>query len=242
MAGILSFSATDLATERIRELINTDAMPQGTKINVEELARDFGVSRTPVRDALARLEAEGLVSVVPRVGVYVRRIPLTEVFEVYAIKEAVEPIMAEWAVERSTKQERQDFYESSKRLAELAASGDVAAYVDFVVERRQRLMEMARSSVLADVFRSIDGRVRLLRFRNLHQPSRIKASVREHTAIARAVRDGYADLARELTRKHVRSARESLARLLAKEEAVNAAEDEKAAGGPDRSIPTGVKG
>lgn len=236
-----SFSASDFATERIRELINTDEMPQGTKINVEELARDFGVSRTPVRDALARLEAEGLVSIVPRVGVYVRRVPLSEVVEVYAIKEAVEPIMAEWATERGTKSERQAFYDSTKKLADLAGDGDTAAYVDFVVERRLTLMEMARSTVLTDVFRSIDGRVRLLRFRNLHQSARKKASVREHTAIARAIRDGDAALARDLMQQHVRSARESLARLLAKEEAANAARGSRTGEDTDPSIPAGVK-
>jgi GntR family transcriptional regulator, rspAB operon transcriptional repressor len=218
MSGLLSFSASDLATERIRELINGDEMPPGTKINVEELALDFGVSRTPIRDALARLEAEGLVQVVPRVGVYVRHIPVTEVLEVYAVKEAVEPVMAQWAAERASTSEREAFYESVKKLRDLANSGDVPGYVNFVVERRLMLMEMARSGVLTNVFRSIDGRVRLLRFRNLHQPARIKASIREHAEIARAVRAGDGQLAYELTQKHVRSARESLVQLVRSEE------------------------
>jgi DNA-binding GntR family transcriptional regulator len=69
--------------------------------------------------------------------------------------------------------------------------------------------------VLAEIFRSIDGRVRLLRSRNLHQPERLQSSVKEHTAIARAVRSGNAELAAERTRSHVRSARESLMRLIA---------------------------
>jgi DNA-binding GntR family transcriptional regulator len=218
MTGLPSFSASDLATERIRELINTDEMPQGYKINVEELAQEFGVSRTPVRDALGRLEAEGLVHVVPRVGVYVRKIGLTEVLEVYAIKEAVEPVMAQWATERGSQSQREDFYQSARKLADLSVAGDVGEYVSFVVERRLQLMEMAGSTVLTDVFRSIDGRVRLLRFKNLHQPSRIESSLREHQAIARAVRAGDAQLAYDLTQKHVRSARESLARLVGTEE------------------------
>ena len=217
MSGFPSFSASDFATERIRELINSDEMPQGYKINVEELAQEFGVSRTPVRDALGRLEAEGLVQVVPRVGVYVRKIGLTEVLEVYAIKEAVEPVMAQWATERGSRSQREDFYQSAHKLADLAVKGDVRQYVAYVEERRQKLMEMAESTVLTDVFRSIDGRVRLLRFKNLDQPSRIKSSVREHLGIARAVRAGDAPLAHELTQKHVRSARESLARLVGTE-------------------------
>jgi DNA-binding GntR family transcriptional regulator len=224
MTGLPSFSASDLATERIRELINTDQMPQGTKINVDELVQDFGVSRTPIRDALGRLEAEGLVQVVPRVGVYVRRISETEVLEVYAVKEAVEPVMALWATQRADASEREDFYESGKKLAGLA-SGDVSTYVDFVVERRLKLMEMAQSPVLNDVFRSIDGRVRLLRFRNLHQPSRIRTSVKEHMVIAEAVRDGDARLAFDLTQKHVRSARESLMKIVGTEEPAESGTD-----------------
>lgn len=214
MTGIGSFSATDLATERIRELIASGVLPQGSKITIEGLASDLGVSRTPIRDAMGRLQNEGLIRVVPRVGVYVRQIGLAEVLEVYAIKKALEPVMAQWAAERASIRVREDFFQSASKLADLAASEDTTGYIELVVARRQQLLEMSDSQVLAAIFRSIDGRVRLLRTRNLLQPVRMTASAREHMAIARAVRAGDGPTTAERTRRHVQSAMMSISRLV----------------------------
>jgi DNA-binding GntR family transcriptional regulator len=210
MTAIGTFSATDLATEQIRERIIRDELPPGTKIKIEELASEFGISRTPVRDALTRLQSEGLVQIVSRVGVYVREISMGEVLEVYSVKEALEPVMARWATERSTDEQREEFFESSGALSELAESGDTAGYIDLVVQRRLHLLALSQSDVLASIFRLIDERVRYLRARNLSWPERRITSVKEHMAIAIAVRDGNTYRAEQLTREHVRSARASL--------------------------------
>lgn len=210
MAVIGSYSATDLATRHIRGLIMSAELVPGTKINIEKLATDMGFSRTPVRDALTRLQNEGLVRIVSRVGVYVREISPDEVLEVYSVKESLEPLMASWATERSTPEERRAFYDSLSPLAQHLADGDSAAYTDLVVERRLHMLRLSRSEVLSSIFGLIDQRVRLMRARNLRSPDRLADSFREHTAIAEAFRDGKAELAGELTRSHVRSARRSL--------------------------------
>ncbi|GAA1512965.1 GntR family transcriptional regulator [Nocardioides humi] len=214
MTTLGSFSATDAATEHIRERIISDELPAGTKIKIDELAVELGMSRTPVRDALTRLQSEGLVRIVSRVGVYVREITPEEVLEVYTLKESLEPVMARWATERSSEEERQAFYDSAADLPRIAAQGDSAAYIELVVKRRLRMLELARSEVLSGIMRQIDERVRILRNRNLSQLERLEASHREHQAIAEAVRDGDAERAGELMGDHVRSARTSLIALI----------------------------
>jgi DNA-binding GntR family transcriptional regulator len=214
MTVLGSFSATDIAADHIRERIISNELPAGTKIRIDDLATELGMSRTPVRDALTRLQSEGLVRIVSRVGVYVREITLAEVLEVYTVKEALEPLMAHWATERSTPEERRAFYESAAPLPQLATKRDSSVYIDMVVQRRAKLLEMSRSDVLVSVFRQIDERVRLLRARNLSRSERRDASFHEHLAIAEAVRDGDAERAAELTGAHVRSARASLIALI----------------------------
>lgn len=213
MTVLGSFSATELATKHIRDLIVSQEMTPGTKINLDELASKLGMSRTPVRDALTRLQSEGLVQIVSRVGVYVREITVEEVLEVYSVKASLEPLMAQWATERASQQERDAFADSAAELPALAAAGDSEAYIDLVVARRLRMIEMARSEVISSIFRLIDERVRLLRARNLSRRERRVASFEEHEAIAAAVRKGDAARAGELTRAHVESARRALIEL-----------------------------
>lgn len=214
MAAISYLSATDLATETIRRRIQQTPLLPGSRIDPAALASEFGLSRTPVRDALTRLQNEGLVEVIPRVGIFVRRIETNEVLEIYAIKEALEPVLAQWATQRGTLSARESFAASIGRLRDLAEAHDVNAYVDLVVERRLELIRMAQAPVIDNILRSIDGRVRTLRAQNLAQKSRIWASLEEHADIAAAVVAGDRDLAYERTKRHVQSARASLIKLL----------------------------
>jgi DNA-binding GntR family transcriptional regulator len=155
--------------------------------------------------------------------VYVRQISPQEVLEVYSVKASLEPLMTQWATERSPLAERQAFYDSVAPLAELADGAESQPYTELVIQRRLRLLEMARSDVLTSIFRLIDERVRILRARNLRNPLRLVDSYAEHVAIATAIRDGDAVRAGELSRAHVQSARESLLTLLdaIKDERVN---------------------
>lgn len=217
MAVLQDFSATDLATRHIRDQIMRDVLRPGVKLRIDDLAAELGVSRTPVRDALTRLQNEGLVKIVSRVGVYVRDISAREVLEVYTVKELLEPLMAQWATERSTDEERAAYADSAKPLPELAAREDPAEYIELIAQRRSRMLELSRSVVISSVFRPIDGRVRVLRTRNLASFERRDKSSKDHMAIAEAVRAGNAQLAAELTGEHVRSARESLIKLIDRE-------------------------
>lgn len=207
-------SAAELATEHIRDLIHSGVLVPGSKVGIEELAAGLAISSTPVREALKQLQTEGLVQIVPRVGVYVRQIPAQEVREVYAIKESLEFLMVQWATQRGSMAQREAIGSSSEELMSVAELRDVDRYVALVEAHRLRLLEMAQSDVLLEIFRSIDARVRLLRYRNLAQPGRMVESALEHQAIARAVGAGDAARAAALAAAHVQSATRSLARLI----------------------------
>jgi DNA-binding GntR family transcriptional regulator len=203
-------------------MLQTGDIEAGRRLGIADLAERFGVSRTPVRDALWELSSEGLVEIVPRVGVFARRIDAQEVRDVYNLKHAVEPLMAAWAAARGTLEERAQFRESVSQLRAAAEDGDVAGYVALLEERRQALIQMSCSEVLADLLSSIDGRVRLLRRKNLGQPGHLIRSVAQHEQIAEAIGRGDPEAAASAMAYHMADSLVRIAPLLEQEAAVEA--------------------
>jgi DNA-binding GntR family transcriptional regulator len=208
------------ATEQIREMIYAGELAPGAKVLIETLAQRLGISRTPVRDALWQLAAEGLVTVTSRVGAFVRQIGPRETEDIYRIKIAVEPLMAAWACDRAPETDRRRYRDDVAHLADAARAGDVTTYAHVLEQRRKQLVTLAGSPPMADILNVIDGRVRLLRHRNLGQPGRMQLSVTQHLEIADAIVAGDADRAAGAMRRHMENAAAAIKVLLGADELV----------------------
>lgn len=206
-------SAKAFAVKHIRALIHSGEVDEGGKLSIAALSERLGVSRTPVRDALWQLAGEGLVTVSPRVGAFVRRLSPAEAKDIYRLKVAIEPLMAGWAAERASSGSRTAYREKVLELVEIAQSGDVERYINCLEERRAILLGMADSAPLAETLSVIDGRVRLLRFRNLSQRNQLTVSAGQHMTVADAVAAGDAEAATEAMRNHVLDALRRVMRL-----------------------------
>ncbi len=205
-------SAKELVTAELRALIESGEIAGGERLSIEELAESFGLSRTPVRDGLMQLSTEGLVTILPRVGVFVRQIEDQHVLDVYEMKRVLEPLMAELAAERASAEERKHFLEAVDELEAAAAADDVDTYVALLETHRGQLQTMCHSEAMRDTFQILDGRVRPHRNRYLSQPGQLARSARLHRVIAQAVHDGDGAEAGEASRvllegalEHVRS-------------------------------------
>jgi GntR family transcriptional regulator, rspAB operon transcriptional repressor len=206
-------SAKAFAVKHIRALLYSGEFDEDGKLSIAALSDQLGVSRTPVRDALWQLAGEGLVTVSPRVGAFIRRLTPDEAKDIYRIKVAIEPLMAGWAAERADAERRAAHREKVQDLVDIAESNDVEKYIACLEERRANLLDMAGSPPLAEILSVIDGRVRLLRFRNLSQPRQLGASATQHVAVADAVAAGDADAATEAMREHMLDAQRRVMRL-----------------------------
>ena len=122
-------------TEAIRNLILAGDLPPGSRIGQEELAARFNVSRIPVREALSRLESDGLVVLKPSSGAWVARLDLQECIEIYKIRERIEPLALQEAVTHMTDEE-------IEALAELVESIEKAS-TDEEFLRLDRAFHMA---------------------------------------------------------------------------------------------------
>ena len=197
----------------LRERITRHALPPGAKLLENDLAREFGVSRAKVRDAFGVLEQRGLIQRIPNRGAVVARLDLSQVFEIYAVREMLEGLCARLAVERTKPSSWQDLVQVFGRPMEtIVKRGEFEKYIANLDELRSRTLEAAGNGVLADMLDSINDKTREIQRRIIILPGRAAEGLEQHRAVLAAMRKGDAAGAEELRRANIRSSREYLER------------------------------
>jgi DNA-binding GntR family transcriptional regulator len=198
----------------LRERIARHALPPGAKLLENELARECGVSRAKVRDAFGALEQRGLIRRIPNRGAEVARLDLSQVFEIYAVREMLEGLCVRLAVERAKPQAWQDLVQLFARPMEtIVKRGDFEKYIANLDRLRNRTLEAAGNAVLADMLDSINDKTREIQRRIIILPGRAAEGLSQHRAVLAAMRKGNATKAEELRRANIRSSREYLERF-----------------------------
>jgi DNA-binding GntR family transcriptional regulator len=167
------------------------------------LAEALGIGRMPVREAIKLLEREGLLLVVPRRGIFVKRLSPAEVRELYVVREALEGMAACLCAKREQRGEMA--FERARLARHLAARLIDRAEVQRDNARfHRRLFELAGNRRLQAMYAGIEPQIDLnLRLTAVHAPERIEAALHEHLEICRAIEAGDAPLAEQLTREHL---------------------------------------
>ena len=210
-------SLVEGAYDALKEAIRNNVFAPGYQVSEQEIASRLGMSRTPVHEAVIRLQEEGLVRVLPRRGVVVCAISPDDMREIYGVIIALEAASAEMLAEkpegeRSPVADELDAVNDRMRSALAADDLDEWAKAD---ERfHQLLVELSGNGRLARVFHTImdqSHRARMLTLRLRPKPT---SSTREHRAIVDAIRRGDARAARERAKHHRAAARDRLLPLL----------------------------
>ena len=197
----------------LRERIARHALPPGAKLLENDLAREFGVSRAKVRDAFGVLEQRGLIQRIPNRGAVVARLDLSQVFEIYAVREMLEGLCVRLAVERTKSSSWQDLVQVFGRPMEtIVKRGEFEKYIANLDKLRSRTLEAAGNGVLADMLDSINDKTREIQRRIIILPGRAAEGLEQHRAVLAAMRKGDAGGAEELRRANIRSSREYLER------------------------------
>lgn len=204
--------ASDRAYAALREDILTGRLSAGTALSEVDLAERLGVSRTPLRAALARLALEGLVDTTRgRTGV-VSAVSAESVTELFELREALETQAARLAARRRDPDVFDALVDRFAAAPELLREGGVEAYYDLVAEFDAALDDALGNAVYRG---ALDGvRLHLARARRIatDNPERLVRSAEEHRLICAAIRDGDAALAASATTVHLKA---SLTTILA---------------------------
>jgi DNA-binding GntR family transcriptional regulator len=117
-------TATDYALAQVRALLISGALAPGTRIDQAELAKRFGVSIVPIREALARLQSAGLVEIVPHRGVFVASVAADELVDIYTVREILEEQAARIAITKLTEADLEALRKLSSAMAADAKAKD----------------------------------------------------------------------------------------------------------------------
>jgi DNA-binding GntR family transcriptional regulator len=204
----------DTVYEALRRAIVEREFDPGEPLTEQDLSKRFGTSRTPVREALAKLERDRLVRVVPKKGAFVRTISHDEIRELYQVREALEALAVRLAASRLDREELAGF---ETRFRELKAMGPKAAYTEVRAlgeEFHSHLIKHAGNAKLTEVLEHIREQIRAVWTMSILAPRRVQGLVREHLAIIDALKRGDGRRAERLMVEHVRRVRETIFRLL----------------------------
>jgi DNA-binding GntR family transcriptional regulator len=209
--------ASDSVYDAIRSAILSRAFAPGQRLNVHELAAQLGVSLTPVKDALTRLEAEALIEIRPRSGTFVSAMSADDVAEAFDIRCALECLAAEKALARATPADIARLRTLADVIAE-PADDDAARlrHESRNIEFHKRIVLLSGSKRLAQMYESLDAHIQIARIHRGHGDwkTRLDFEREEHLAIAAAFADGDAPALVSALRRHIMRAADSLVRDL----------------------------
>lgn len=203
--------------ERLREDILAGRLPPGWRLVEWELTSRFAVSRGPVREALRRLAAEGLIEHLPHRGAWVRRLSAREIRELFQIRVEMESLAARLAAEADDPERRQRFAEAIRPIFE-DSPRRWPGYLTENAAFHQAIMALADNLQLSDLAMRLHLPLIMAQVGDILTPNVLEASVREHRAVARAILERDADAAAALMRAHLeRAAALALSRRAAAE-------------------------
>lgn len=193
---------------RLKRDIVSHKLPPGTPLNELGLAQSLNTSRTPVREALRRLQAEGLVEIVRSRGARVSEVSFREASEAYEIRGLLEPHAARLAVERLTEESARSLREMRDRLNAPSLTSDTAVRWEMDRELHDLILETAGNELLRSLV--WDLRVRTDRAYAYLAEGALAASRREHVHILEAILSKDANAAEESLRTHLVNSRSRL--------------------------------
>jgi DNA-binding GntR family transcriptional regulator len=204
----------------VREKILAQTFAPGTRIRVDDFTRDLGVSRTPVLDALRRLAAEGLVSTVPRHGIYVVEFTRRRAEELYAVRGALEALAGRLAASRvAAGQIEADRLERLRGLlheqTEAVRAQEFSRFSRADIAFHSEVLAASGNETLTASLEVVYGQILVLRLRTLTVVERAAPSLVEHERILAAIEAGDPSAAETAAREHVGLVGADTARLLA---------------------------
>lgn len=201
------------AYDHIRQEILDARLPVGTALSEYQLAAEIGVSRTPVREALKRLEHEGLVRSVARRGTFVADLTARDIVEIYQVRLQLEAFAASVAAANMEGTVVDELLSELDAAERRAAHGDIGPAREHDVHVHKRIIAATSNTRLALILSTLEDQVHRIRFRALNETARRSATLTEHRAILTAIKKRDAAGAERAMRAHLEAARENAIRL-----------------------------
>ncbi|MCI6101091.1 MAG: GntR family transcriptional regulator [Selenomonas sp.] len=200
----------EVVCESLRDAIRRGVLKPGERLMEIQLAEELGVSRTPVREAIRKLELEGYVIMMPRRGTYVASMSIRDINEIFEIRTALESLSNGLAAERITAEELESLQRLLVQIGGYVEDGDMDNIVKTDIEFHDLLYHAARNSRLVGIISNL--RDQLTRFRTLSMsyPGRLETTLEEHREIVEAISEGDVKRAKKAAERHMEMSEKTL--------------------------------
>jgi DNA-binding GntR family transcriptional regulator len=195
---------------RLRQAIFSHEFAPGSWIDEQALAKAYGISRTPMREALKVLSAEGLVELKPRRGCYVAEISERDVKEIFPVLALLEGRCAYEATLKATPDDLHCLQQLHRELERRAAIEDTEGFFSVNQEFHHALHQISGNRWMLQFINDMRKVMRLVRFQSLAMAGRLEQSLAEHRDIMAAIQNGDAELAEKRMRDHLLGGRDAV--------------------------------
>lgn len=201
---------------RIEEDITNGTIALGERINERQMAERYGVSRTPIREAILCLAWSGVLEIHPRKGATVAKAGIPQLISLAETIADMESLCAAYSARRMSKEERDNLKNIFEKSANAVNNMDLDEYYRFNKEFHEAIYAGSHNDTLAHAIRSLNVRLSLYRRAMLDMPGRLKESQKEHQAICDAIVNGDPDSARTNMLHHLNVHRREFLDMLSK--------------------------
>ena len=198
----------EIVYEELKMQILTGKIVPGTRMMEVDLAEDMGVSRTPIREAIRKLEKEGLVTIEPRRGAYASQISIKDMVDILEVRQNMEGLAAYFAAQRMSRDVQEELLQVAEGYNDAVVAGDMAEMIKYDTRFHRIIVEASNNKVLLQMIEQLQELV--LRFRYLYYSDfkRAEDMPSEHKIIYDAIIAGDAEAAREAAYVHIQRLKE----------------------------------
>ena len=197
-----------LVYEEIKKQILTGVIEPGARIMEVETSEDLGVSRTPVRDAIKRLEREGLVVIEPRKGTYASKLTDNELIEILDVREHLEGLAVLYAAKKMKNAQKDKLKGISEKYINAVGEKKINKMVKYDTEFHKTIIESSGNKTLINLIEQLDERMMRFRYAYFDNTRRAELIPPEHDKILNAIMNEDAGAAEEFAKDHIRRLKE----------------------------------
>ena len=217
----------ELVFENIRQAIVKGIFAPGERLMEIQLADDLGVSRTPVREAIRKLELEGFVVMIPRRGTYVANLSIKDINDVYEIRISLDVLAAGLAAERIEPEELEELNRLLLEISEAARTGPMDKIVRLDTAFHDVLYKASRNDRLRNIINNLREQITGIRGTSMRYPGRLADTLEEHRALVDSIAARDSERAQAAARIHLENAEHTLLKAMAEEQQAKPGHNDK---------------
>lgn len=200
----------EVVFETLREAIRDGVLKPGERLMEIHIAEQLGVSRTPVREAIRKLELEGYVIMMPRRGTYVSNLSIKDINEVFEIRTSLDSLASGLAAERITEDELEQLQRLLVEIGIAIKEQDMDKIVETDMKFHDMLYQASRNDRLVGIIFNLREQLTSFRAKSMSYPGRLEATLEEHRKIVDTIAQGDVEAAKKAAEYHMECSENTL--------------------------------